>query len=233
MVAAHPQHHIGILQMANSGARTHDFHRGKPHHQTLVKAARAAKQRGRLGGLVVMLGVMESGSKQAAEQMFENGQLLIETLRQDIGDPGLPVFWSLPERNGEYKLTRAAARRLARDVPNVEIIEYDGVSHFELEQYLEWADEAVATVDKHDLFPKTSVLRVEWADEATRRVAAGKPLTLAVDIPMNVSSTRSMADRCSPCLVNDLSAAGKATGRFFGTRLTSRNPFKRRRPSSM
>ncbi len=41
-----------------------------------------------------------------------------------------------------------------------------------------------------------------------------------------------MADRCSPCLVNDLSAARKATGRFFGTRLASRNPLEQRRPSS-
>ena len=140
--------------MANSGARTFDFHRGQPYRATLISAAKKALQRGRLGGLIVMLGAMESGSQTAADEMYANGKTLINTRRQDINVPDLPVFWSLLALEKIVPRHVLPVRRLAQDLSDVMVINYDREIHYNLEEYLEWANEAVATISRHDRFRK-------------------------------------------------------------------------------
>ena len=106
-----------------------------------------------------MLGVMEGGSKEASQEMYHSGKAMVNAIRQDIGEPDLPIFWTLPGREENCEYTRAAVKKISNDLPRVMIINYDEKIHYTLEQYLAWADTAVATIDEYDQFPKTNLIK--------------------------------------------------------------------------
>jgi len=114
MADLHPDYYFGILQNAwGGGTVKYDIGygarlwKGQPKYNNLINAANTIKNDVTIGGVVLMLGHIETENRSACETFSDDVKTLMTNIRNDLGMPNLPlimdtVYWGATDR-GQYE----------------------------------------------------------------------------------------------------------------------------------
>jgi hypothetical protein len=150
---AAPDYHFISIGFARSGAASTEYPKGGPYYARFMDRALELKGRVTFGGVIIMLGITELPS--ADESSFaQRMAAIIGDIRQDLGEPNLPVL------NSDYEMEagnmwattqplgmnlRAQVAMLPSRVSNLAIIPTDGTPmadnhHFDLTGQKMWVE---------------------------------------------------------------------------------------------
>lgn len=105
-----------------------------PLYRQLLEIIRGAQlpPGSELGAVLWMQGERDARFDEAARLYFENLSAMIAALRRDLQEPNLPFILGLvnppSDQYPAVERVRAAQRRAAKEIPNVYLVETDGLS---------------------------------------------------------------------------------------------------------
>ncbi|MEY4487894.1 MAG: hypothetical protein RIQ79_402 [Verrucomicrobiota bacterium] len=125
MLKADPEFTIGLVPCAVGGTSLNRWVKGADLYERALERARLASRSGTLAGMIWLQGESDSDKPPQAARYESDLAGMIASLRQDLGQPDLPVVvgqigdFLSPEKYPSADLVRAAIRRVAATVPNV------------------------------------------------------------------------------------------------------------------
>lgn len=180
MVSLYPQHHIGVLQNAEAAATVRwnrlspdtRYHKGTPLYDATIAAAKAASQQATLGGIICMLGWVESMVTYTitdtnfdaayAVSFSTDIKTMVANMRGDLGQPTLPFLIgmyeeSAPKKHPHRDVVIAEIAKIPGKVPYSAIIQSEGPyvdsHHFTYAGQVSWANAAAAIITGKGWFP--------------------------------------------------------------------------------
>lgn len=181
MVTLYPNHYIGVLQNAEVGAtvrwswadKNHRYQKGVPLYDDTIAAAKQVSQEATLGGIICMLGWVESiistsspesnADAKYAKSFLVDIQQMVATIRADLGQPELPFLIGMyqegaPTTPPHRDLVISELAKIPGTVPFSAIVDSEGPyvdkSHYTYEGQVNWAKAAAAIIVEQGWFPE-------------------------------------------------------------------------------
>jgi hypothetical protein len=165
---APPDYHFISLAWARSGAASAEYLKGGLYYASFMDRAMELKGHVTFGGIFVMLGITELPVPIPDEKLFaENMARIIADIRNDLGEPALPVLhtdyemqagdrWAVTQPIGAS--LRAQFAWLPMLISNLVLIPTDGTPmvdnhHFDLTGQKMWAERGVQLMRDRGWFP--------------------------------------------------------------------------------
>lgn len=180
MVRRYPQHHIGVLQNAAASATLRwklngrsemRYTRGVPLYDTTISAAKAVQQHATLGGILCMVGWVESISAwggntnpdgEYAKSFAADAQNMVTSMRADLGLSDLPFligkYQEGASKEHAYRdIVIAEIAKIPAIVPVSAVIDSEGpyvdVHHYDYAGQVKWGKTAAKLIGDNDWFP--------------------------------------------------------------------------------
>jgi hypothetical protein len=177
-----PGKHFISLGFGKGSAYCSQFLPGGLYYDSVMEAPRALKGRVTFAAIIIMLGITERHGTEEDTQQFPNCiDKLVTSIREELGEPNLPLLQSDYERESWGRLdvdstfARAIIPQIAK-VPSVVdhsvIIPTDGIAmqddhHFNMDGYLEWVSRTLQLMQDNGWFP--------WAAESPDGAEPSEP----------------------------------------------------------
>ncbi len=165
LAEVYPDRYFAVIHRGVSGGSiVKHFRRGERRYDELIKAAREIRPHATLGGVLSMLGRIESKKQDMAERFGDDYAAMIREFREDLDDPTLPfvvtqIEAESPRREKYQDPIEAGIAALPERLPHVAVIPTDGLpltdaTHFNTEGYRGWAERVVRTVRRRRWVPR-------------------------------------------------------------------------------
>lgn len=133
MAEAAPDETIGLIPCAIGGSSLDAWRKGEEHYERAVSRAREAARAGTLAGVLWHQGETDAANGRRAERYAGRLQAMFADLREDLGDPRLPIVvgeighFLDPEKQPHAEQIREALREVAAGDPRIELVGSDGL----------------------------------------------------------------------------------------------------------